>query len=254
MTLKYQLDSLDGLDDGIKSLYKQGEDGKFTLPVDGVVPKSEFDAINQKAVDNANEAFRRRKTVERVTGMLGLDDASSLDDALTELMSKAKNPPKGESSDNQGIIEQIKAKAAADVDAANARVSQYVQKSAQAEVKAAIAQAGFHSEAVDMVALQAMSRVKVDADKGEWYITKPDGTGPLAGSGSNGNATAIDLAKELAAAMPTFLQDTGKGGGGKPPASGAKGGTNTVTRSQFDAMDQSERFDFTRNGGKVTKG
>lgn len=35
MALKYQLDSLDGLDDGVKALYTE-VDGKFTLGVEGI--------------------------------------------------------------------------------------------------------------------------------------------------------------------------------------------------------------------------
>lgn len=35
MTLKYQLDSLDGLDDGVKALYTEA-DGKYTLGVEGI--------------------------------------------------------------------------------------------------------------------------------------------------------------------------------------------------------------------------
>jgi len=37
MALKYQLDSLDGLDDGVKALYTE-VDGKFTLGVEGIPP------------------------------------------------------------------------------------------------------------------------------------------------------------------------------------------------------------------------
>jgi hypothetical protein len=55
MTLKMVVDTLDGLDDGIKSLYVE-KDGKFTLDVDGHdkndtgdrIPKSRLDAEIEK--------------------------------------------------------------------------------------------------------------------------------------------------------------------------------------------------------------
>lgn len=36
MALQFQIDSLDGLDEGVAALYTQGEDGKFTLGVEGL--------------------------------------------------------------------------------------------------------------------------------------------------------------------------------------------------------------------------
>ncbi len=254
MTLKYTVESLEGIDEAAQAFYQEQEGGGYVLQVEGAVPKNQFEEVNQKAVDNATEAQRRRKTLERVTGKLGLENADGLDDALENLLSKAQNPPKKDDKDQQAIIDQINSKAEEQVKAAQEKLTGYAKRSAEAEVKAAIAQAGFHPEAVDMVALQAMGRVQIDTDKGEWYIQKQDGSGPLAGSGPSGSATVNDLASELAAAMPSFLKDDGKGGGGKPPASGSNDGAKSVTRSQFDAMSQAERADFSKSGGKVTDG
>jgi hypothetical protein len=36
MALAYTVESLDGLDEGIAALYTQGEDGKYTLGVEGL--------------------------------------------------------------------------------------------------------------------------------------------------------------------------------------------------------------------------
>lgn len=36
MALAYTVDTLDGLDESIAALYTEGEDGKFTLGVDGL--------------------------------------------------------------------------------------------------------------------------------------------------------------------------------------------------------------------------
>lgn len=251
MTLKYQVESLEGLDESLQSLYEEGDSG-YTLKVEGVVPKSQFDEINQKAVDNATEAQRRRKTLERVTGKLGLENADGLDDALEELLTKSKAPKKDD-ADQQAIIEQIKQSAETEKRQLQEQLETMRKDTAQAQFRSELLAAGFGDKVADMVAQSNLNRVQFD-EAGNMRIMQSNGN-PLAGSGADGFATLGDLSKELAAAMPELLTDKGKGGGGKAPASGGNNSTaKSVTRSQFDTMSHAERAAFAKDGGKVVEG
>lgn len=50
MKLKAMLESLEGIDESIAKLYEKGEDGKFHLSVDGMVPKSKLDEFRDTNV------------------------------------------------------------------------------------------------------------------------------------------------------------------------------------------------------------
>jgi hypothetical protein len=250
MTLKYQVESLEGIDETARGLYAEAGDGKgYVLQVEGVVSQSKFNEVNQRAVDAAEEARRRRATVERVTGKLGLETADGLDEALEALLSKSKAPAKPD-PDQEAVVQQIKAQAEADKKALTDQLTGIRTDAAKSQFTAALMASGFGEKVADMIANSNMNRVQFD-ETGKMRIMQANGS-PLAGSGADGFATVGDLASELAAAMPELLTDQGKGGGGKPPASGSQGGAKTVTRSQFDAMSQTERADFFKSGGKVT--
>lgn len=245
--LKYNVESLEGLEEPIAALYEQGDKG-YTLKVDGVVPESRFNEVNQRAVTAADEAKRRRGTVERVLGKLGLEDASGLDDALQALIDG-----KGKASaDQEAIIAQVKGEAQKQVEAAQSALRNMATGSARSALKSAILEAGFHPEIADDIAASAMARVKVDSD-GTAVIMTQEGT-PLAGSGADGHATFADLAKKLAAEKPSFLVDRGKSGAGSSTAGGNAKKSKTVSRTAFDAMSQMDRAEFSKSGGKVVDG
>ena len=65
MVLKVTVDSLDGLDDGIKSLYKE-ENGKFRLDLDGYEDVSGLKAQRDALMDEKKEALRKAKEAEEV--------------------------------------------------------------------------------------------------------------------------------------------------------------------------------------------
>lgn len=250
--LKFQLETLDGVDDSAKPFYKEAEDGGYVLQVEGAVSQAKYAEVNQKAVDNATESQRRRRTVERVLSSLGIESADQLDDTIADLIEKSKSTKKSD-PDQAAVIAQIKDTHKQEVGALQDKLRKVVLGGASAELKAALSAAKFHPEIVDDIASTAMGRVSLD-ENGEIRIMKADGSAPLAGSGAGGYATFADLAKELAAAKPSFLVDAGKGGGGKSPASGGSGAAKTVTRAEFDAMSHVDRATFAKSGGKVVDG
>ena len=235
MAIEYTVTDLEGVDEALRPLYDANDDGGYTLKVNGVVPKTQFDEVSQKALDATTEAQRRRKTVERITGTLGLENADGLDDKIAELM----NGKGKATSDQQEIIDQIKEDAKKQVTEVNGKLEAVVMRSASSELKASLLEAGFHPEITDDIASTAMGRVSLD-ENGDVRIMKQDKSGPLAGSGAGGMATFADLAIELAAAKPSFLVDKGKGGGGKPPASGGSPMSGTAKRSEMNAKAKAD--------------
>ena len=235
MTLKYQVESLEGIDETAQAFYKEAEGGKgYVLQVAGVVPESKFNEVNQKAVDAQEEARRRRATVERVTGKLGLETADGLDDALEALINKKPNGKPD--ADQEAVIQQIKDAAKAREAELSGEVKKLKMGGAKDALKAAVLGANFHPEIADDITQTALGRVQLD-DDGNLRIMSSNG-GPLAGSGADGFATFADLANELAAAKPSFLVDGGKGGGGKPPASGGSGGGSSNPLSSIPGFSQ----------------
>lgn len=193
--------------------------------------------INQKLVDANEEAMRRRKTNERLSA---------------ELEQIKSTPQKAENS-NEEIIAQIKAEHQKQLSDAQSKLNNLLQKNAMTELQAALSASDIVAAGLQPLALMARDRIVFD-ESGNIRIMNADGSKPLAGSGSDGYATIGDLAKELAASETGlhFTRDAGVSGGGKPPAStGNKSGMNTVTRTQFNNMNDRERGAFFKNGGKV---
>ena len=228
MALKYSIENLENVDETHQSLYKKTESGGFILDVEGAVGADRLAEVNQKAVDNALEAQRRRKTVERVTSPLGLHAASKLDAATQALKSAPQKAQKGAQSDQEAVIAQIRKDFETKLAEKDQALSQIKLNGAKARFQSELQSAGFPTKAAEMFAAANMNRVNLD-EGGEIRILSEKGT-PLAGSGADGFANLSDLSKELAAAMPEFLVDKGKGGGGKAPASGSG---NAAPNSKF---------------------
>ncbi|KQI67040.1 hypothetical protein AN189_17605 [Loktanella sp. 3ANDIMAR09] len=168
---------------------------------------------------------------------------------IAELEEKAKGTGKG-AEDAQAKLDAMKNEYEGKLTEAQGRIQKMMQTNAQASLKAELAKAGFIPEAIDDIAMTAMGRLQFN-DDGTPKVLTSDGK-PMIGSGADHGATLTDLAKELAASKPYAVRDDGKGGSGKQP--GTNGGTptrQTVTRSAFDAMSQTERAAFSKTGGKV---
>ena len=71
MALKLTLDSLDGLDDGVKSLYAE-KDGKYRLDVEGIEDTSGLKSALEK------ERTARRELEKRAKAALSEDDMENL--------------------------------------------------------------------------------------------------------------------------------------------------------------------------------
>lgn len=63
MALKFKLDSLDGLEEGLKSLYSKGDDGKFTLQLEDDPAKATMQKLRQELAEK-EKALKDREKAE----------------------------------------------------------------------------------------------------------------------------------------------------------------------------------------------
>ena len=94
--LKYEIDSVEGLDEGLANLYEQNEGGKFRLKVDGMPEvdaeeveryKAKVKEVEKHLKDKDREARKAAEEAARKSGDIQALEQSwqkKLDDALTE--------------------------------------------------------------------------------------------------------------------------------------------------------------------------
>lgn len=202
--------------------------------------EGELKVKNQQWLDSNEENARRRRANER----------------LKSEIEELKNAPSVAEVSNEDVIAQINAKHEAQLNAERAKVQKLAHDQAVTSLQTALLQENIMNSGLKPLTAMVQSRIGFD-ENGNIRIMSEDGSKPLAGSGSDGYATIGDLAKELAASDTGqhFTRDAGVSGGGKPPASSnGRLGTKSVTRTQFNAMTQSERSSFFKDGGKVVNG
>ena len=82
MALKYIIDSLDGLDQGVASLYEQA-DGKFRLNVEGVAPREKLDEFRNTNIDLMKKLDSYKDfDVAKYTTLLDLEKRVSAKDLI----------------------------------------------------------------------------------------------------------------------------------------------------------------------------
>lgn len=104
MTLKYQLDSLDGLDDAVRALYTE-KDGKFVLAVDGLPPQEDVSGLKakveellgeKKAADKARRDAEEAARQEREEAARKSGNVEELEKSWTEKYTRREAELTGE--------------------------------------------------------------------------------------------------------------------------------------------------------------
>lgn len=232
--MEIELADVSGLPEALKPLLQGNK-----LDLTKVMPLEDVTGLKTALVrerENAGAYAKFGKPDEIAAKIAKLEEAA------------AKGGKGGEEA--QAKLDAMKADYDGKLSAADQRYTGVLTRYAQAELKAELSKAGVVPEGLDMLAAFAGQRIRFN-DDGTVKVVTADGK-PMIGSGADHGATLADLAKELATSMPYLVKDQGVGGGGKPP--GTNGGTpqgKTVTRSQWDAMDQGGRMAHTKSGGKV---
>lgn len=230
MALKVTVDSLDGLDDGIKSLYKE-ENGKYRLDVDGYEDVSGLKAQRDALMDEKKEALRKAKEAEEVANRKAAEeiarksgDFSALEKSWQEKLAATENNYK---SQNELLTKQIH----------GLTVGQTAIKLAS---ELAI------SGSADVLLPHIQSRLTVEIKDGVPSVRVLDLQGkPTA-------LTVEELKQEFIsnkAFAPLIAASKATGGGAS--GSGGGGAAKTMKRDQFEAMNPMQKMDFIKSGGKL---
>jgi hypothetical protein len=247
MSLKYKLDSLDGLDDATKALYEKKGD-KFILKVEGV---EDGDAVGLK------------NKVEELLGQVG------------ELKKKNKEKEDAEAAAQEAARRSAEDAAArkGDVESLRKSADERVAKSiadTEAKFKPTVEKQGatIRKLLVDNVATQMAAKIGL---KGSEALLIPHITNRLAveerdgdfvtvirdGSGKASAMSVDDLEKEFtgnAAFAPVIAgtKASGSGAGGDQNKGGGAAGAKSMKRSDFEVLESDKRRAFLKDGGSLT--
>jgi len=225
MTIQYKVseESFDTLDDSVKGLYSQGEDG-YTLNVDGV-PKEDVTGLKRKI----DELLTEKKTVQQKAM-----EAEEL--ARQETAEKLRKANDFEQLYNSS--ESERQKAADELATLKANLQQQQVEGQAGRVAASLTK---DTARANLLSQQISSRLSlVD---GEVRVLD-----------TNGNLTVSsveELTQSIKAEYPFLVDGSQAAGGGATGGSSGAGDTKQVSRSDFDAMDNRKRMSFVKSGGKI---
>lgn len=231
MSLKYEIDTLDGLDASIAGLYDKAEGGKFRLKVEGIedtagLKKQRDDLLSEKkaAAQRAKEAEEAARTAaEEAARKSG--DVTALEKSWQEKYAKGIGEKDSELSALRGSLNKML------VD--NVAVSLANELAVQG------------SAAILIPHIKA--RLDVDTSGGE------PKTIVLGADGKRSALTIDELKAEIAAnqAFAPVLAGSKATGGGASGTGAGGGAAKTVTRAQFEQMSAGQQMQHIQAGGKV---
>lgn len=237
MSLKLILDSLDGVDEATQKLYTE-KDGKFHLNVEGLPDVSDYeDRINKmdakisELLDEKKAADQKARDAQKAADQAAADKAAKDGDvdALNESWQKKLDDAVAEK-------DAIIAERETALDKATSR-------SAAMELATTLAVPG----SADVLMPHIRGRLKTEIKDGEATVVVLDSNGKPSAS------TVKELGNEIAndKRFAPLIVGSNASGGGANGSGGGAANTKTVTRSEFDAMPQADRFAHTKEGGQV---
>lgn len=251
MALHYEVDSVDGLDDGLKSLYKQADNGKFRLDVSGVDDGKELKAALEKERQASRDAKKLAKQYE--------DKFDGIDpDVVRSIMAKFASDEeagliaKGEidkvldlrTQRMKDAHEKELGKFKGDLEAREARLSKLEQRAFLGELASHATKAGIHAGAVEDAMFFAREQFALDDDG---KLVAKDGS-----LDSQGKPLTMEAwFTEMKSKKPHWFPAPSGGGGGGGNNSGSNGG-KSITREQFDKLPPYEQMKRVKEGFTVT--
>lgn len=228
MVLKVTVDSLDGLDDSVKSLYKE-DNGKYRLDLDGYEDTTGLKAQRDALLNEKKEAQRKTKEAEEAAKAAAEEaarksgDVAALEKSWQEKLATTESNYKSQAD---ALTKQIH----------GLTVGQTATKLA-----AELAISG----SADVLLPHIQNRLTVEIKDGVPSVRVLDLQGkPTA-------MTVDELKQEFIsnkAFAPLIAASKATGGGA---SSGGGGAAKTMTRKQFDSMNPNDKMEFVKSGGKL---
>lgn len=240
MTLKFTVDSLDSVPEAVRSLYTESN-GKFTLQVDGAVPKARLDEFRN------NNLTLKQQLDEMSARFEGVDP-----DAFKELSAQAQKLKEKKLIEAGKVDELIEARVqamkadhdktlktlAGERDAAKTQLESLVIDGA---LRDAAMKSGVRPTAIDDVLLRGRQTFRLDGGKAVAF----DGDKPLYGKDSEPLGVS-DWVAGLAERAPHLFEANTGGGAPKGGNQGGNAGQKTITRSAWNALDPASKVTAAR--------
>lgn len=231
MSLKFEVDTVEGLDASIAGLYDKTESGKFRLKVEGIEDTTGLKRQRDELLSEKKAAAQRAKEAEESARIAAEEaarksgDVAALEKSWQEKYSKGIGEKDSELSALRGSLNKML------VD--NVAVSLANELAVQG------------SAAILIPHIKA--RLEVDTTGGE------PKTIVLGTDGKRSALTVEELKAEFAAnqAFAPVLAGSKATGGGASGTGAGGGAAKTVTRAQLSAMSAAQQAEHFRAGGKV---
>ena len=220
MALKFEIDTLEGLDESVKKEYVKQADGKFRLDVGGLPAQTDDVAGLKKKVD---ELLNEKKEAQRIAS----EAAATAEAAKLEALKKG--------GDKEALIasyeEKIK-KINADTEQKNNRLQEMINK-LTVDSKARELAVELAAESSDVLLPHIRSRLTVDLMDGNAIVRVLDDQGKPSALSLN------DLKEEFRnkpSFAPVIKASKASGGGSAKGSHGGSGGT--IYRSEMTPEDK----------------
>ncbi len=230
MALKYEIETVEGLDASIAGLYDKTDGGKYRLKVEGIEDTSGLKKKIDELLNEKKAAAKARQEAEEAAARAAEEaarksgDVSALEKSWKEKYAKGIGEKDSELSALRGSLSKML------VD--NVAVSLANELAVQG------------SSALLIPHIKA--RLEVDTSGGEpkTIVIGPDG---------KRSALTVEELKAEFAANPAFapVLAGSKATGGGASGTGGGGAAKTVTRAQLEQMTAAQQTEHFRAGGKV---
>jgi hypothetical protein len=242
MSLQFQVETLDGLDDGLKSLYTE-QDGKFVLGIEGL-PKDnsveyeeriqQMDAKVNELLGEKKKADQKRREAEELAKKEAADlakksgDTEALEASWQEKYDSTVSELKGQFEPKVAELEGLLRDATVTTRATQIAAELAVPGSAKALMP------------------HIQSRLAMDIKDGKASTIVTDA------SGKPSALTLEELKNEFIgdeAFAPLIVGSKATGGGANGSDGGA--GTKTLKRADFSTKTPNEQMEFVKGGGQI---
>lgn len=237
MALKYEVDDVSELDEGVQKLYEKGDDGKYRLQVEGIDDGAELKEALRKEREDRKAAKAKLKELE--------EEKQRMEEEAEEAKTKA--------AEKNGDVESIKKsyedkigklekKYQEQIDGLQGNLTQLTSGQTATKLASEIAVQG----SADVLMPHIERRLRTELKDGKAQVTVLDKDG-------NPSAMSVDELKEEFKTNPAFkplIVGTKANGAGRHGGEGGEG-KKTITRAAFNEMGHADRAKFSQEGGQV---
>lgn len=249
MAIKAVLDSLDGVDDGLKGLYVESE-GKYRIDIEGgFKTPAEMEGLTSALGKEREQNKAHAKLLKAFEGL----DAAAARDALAKVANWDENQQKAAEkmeADLQARLAPLtteRDKYKSQFEEAHAKIDSFTIESAIRNSKA-------FEKVEDPIYrdhLQQIVRANLKMQDGALVGFKPDGSQVF---DTNGNpAQGDELVSAIVKSIPNveryFAGSKAQGSGAQP--SGGYAPKGSMRRSEFDKLNAAEKYKAAKDGVKV---